>query len=65
MGWLANIFSEWKSNDITDEEAPAPVQGFKVKLTYYMYETFAKSVIGQFFSIIIGITRRLKLLKPY
>ncbi|XP_017018674.1 anaphase-promoting complex subunit 2 [Drosophila kikkawai] len=54
MSWLANIFSEWKAKDcMSEDDAPAPVQSFKVKLTYYMYETFAQSVIGQFFSIII------------
>ncbi|KAH8233030.1 hypothetical protein KR026_003362 [Drosophila bipectinata] len=54
MTWLTNIFTQWKSKDsIQDEEVPASVQSFKVKLTYFMYETFAQSVISQFFSIII------------
>ncbi|EDW57058.1 anaphase-promoting complex subunit 2 [Drosophila sechellia] len=54
MSWLTNIFTEWKSKDsITDIEVPESVKSFKVKLTYFMYETFAQSVIGQFFSIII------------
>ncbi|EDX08477.1 anaphase-promoting complex subunit 2 [Drosophila simulans] len=54
MSWLTNIFTEWKSKDsINDIEVPESVKSFKVKLTYFMYETFAQSVIGQFFSIII------------
>ncbi|EDV56914.1 anaphase-promoting complex subunit 2 [Drosophila erecta] len=54
MSWLTNIFTEWKSKDsIGDIEVPESVKSFKVKLTYFMYETFAQSVIGQFFSIII------------
>ncbi|XP_017013477.2 anaphase-promoting complex subunit 2 [Drosophila takahashii] len=54
MSWLTNIFTEWKSKDsVTDMEVPESVKSFKVKLTYFMYETFAQSVIGQFFSIII------------
>lgn len=54
MSWLTNIFTEWKSKDsISDIEVPESVKSFKVKLTYFMYETFAQSVIGQFFSIII------------
>nr|XP_016926393.1 anaphase-promoting complex subunit 2 [Drosophila suzukii] len=54
MSWLTNIFTEWKSKDsISDAEVPESVKSFKVKLTYFMYETFAQSVIGQFFSIII------------
>jgi len=56
MSWLTNIFTEWKSKDsISDAEVPESVKSFKVKLTYFMYETFAQSVIGQFFSIIIGM----------
>ncbi|KAH8272907.1 hypothetical protein KR018_008589 [Drosophila ironensis] len=54
MSWLNNIFTEWKPKDgPQDSEVPASVQSFKVKLTYFMYETFAQSVISQFFSIII------------
>ncbi|XP_043948396.1 anaphase-promoting complex subunit 2 [Drosophila biarmipes] len=54
MSWLTNIFTEWKCKDsISDSEVPESVKSFKVKLTYFMYETFAQSVIGQFFSIII------------
>ncbi|XP_016992187.1 anaphase-promoting complex subunit 2 [Drosophila rhopaloa] len=54
MSWLTNIFTEWKTKDsISDIEVPESVKSFKVKLTYFMYETFAQSVIGQFFSIII------------
>ncbi|XP_017045172.1 anaphase-promoting complex subunit 2 [Drosophila ficusphila] len=54
MSWLTNIFTEWKSKDsINGQEVPDSVKSFKVKLTYFMYETFAQSVIGQFFSIII------------
>ncbi|KAH8402264.1 hypothetical protein KR009_010883 [Drosophila setifemur] len=54
MSWLTNIFTEWKSKDDNqDVEVPASVQSFKVKLTYFMYETFAQNVISQFFSIII------------
>lgn len=30
------------------------IQSLKVKLTFYVYENFALSVIDQFFSIIIG-----------
>ncbi|XP_017070448.1 anaphase-promoting complex subunit 2 [Drosophila eugracilis] len=54
MPWLRNIFTEWKPKDsISDPEVPDSVKSFEVKLTYFMYETFAQSVIGQFFSIII------------
>lgn len=55
MIWLTSIFTEWKSrDDISQEKIPKSVQAFKVKLTYFMYETFAQNVISQFFSIIIG-----------
>lgn len=55
MTWLTCIFTEWKSkDDISQEKIPKSVQAFKVKLTYFMYETFAQNVISQFFSIIIG-----------
>ncbi|EDW61178.1 anaphase-promoting complex subunit 2 isoform X1 [Drosophila virilis] len=54
MIWLTSIFTEWKSrDDISQEKIPKSVQAFKVKLTYFMYETFAQNVISQFFSIII------------
>ncbi|XP_017147591.2 anaphase-promoting complex subunit 2-like [Drosophila miranda] len=54
MTWLKSIFTDWQNKDSAKElEVPSSVQSFKVKLTYYMYETFAQSVIGQFFSIII------------
>ncbi|EDW09792.1 anaphase-promoting complex subunit 2 [Drosophila mojavensis] len=54
MTWLTSIFTEWKSkDDISQENIPQSVQSFKVKLTYFMYETFAQNVISQFFSIII------------
>ncbi|EDW01938.1 anaphase-promoting complex subunit 2 [Drosophila grimshawi] len=54
MTWLTTIFSECKSkDDISEEKIPKSVQAFKVKLTYFMYETFAQNVISQFFSIII------------
>lgn len=55
MTWLTSIFSEWRSGDeMPEEQIPESVQAFKVKLTYFMYETFAQNVISQFFSIIIG-----------
>ncbi|XP_030370351.1 anaphase-promoting complex subunit 2 [Scaptodrosophila lebanonensis] len=50
MSWLRNIFTGGKQCDINECET---IQGFKVKLTYFMYETFAQSVISRFFSIII------------
>ncbi|TDG41352.1 hypothetical protein AWZ03_012219 [Drosophila navojoa] len=54
MTWLTSIFTEWKSKDgVSQENIPKSVQSFKVKLTYFMYETFAQNVISQFFSIII------------
>ncbi|XP_034109479.1 anaphase-promoting complex subunit 2 [Drosophila nasuta] len=54
MTWLTSIFTEWRSgDDINNEQIPESVQAFKVKLTYFMYETFAQNVISQFFSIII------------
>ncbi|KAH8261259.1 hypothetical protein KR044_006022 [Drosophila immigrans] len=54
MTWLTSIFTEWRSSDdINREEIPETVTAFKVKLTYFMYETFAQNVISQFFSIII------------
>lgn len=54
MAWLVRIFTEWKSNDTSVEKVSEIIQTFKVKLTYFMYENFAQSVISQFFSIIIG-----------
>ncbi|XP_023030784.1 anaphase-promoting complex subunit 2 [Drosophila willistoni] len=52
--WLTNIFKGWIEKDTHDSiKAPASLQSFKVKLTYFMYETFAQNVISQFFSIII------------
>jgi len=55
MTWLTSIFTECKpGNDVSQEPIPETVQAFKVKLTYFMYETFAQNVISQFFSIIIG-----------
>ncbi|ALC42647.1 mr [Drosophila busckii] len=54
MTWLTSIFTAPKSKkDILPEKIPDSVQAFKVKLTYFMYETFAQNVISQFFSIII------------
>ncbi|KAH8413693.1 hypothetical protein KR222_004108 [Zaprionus bogoriensis] len=53
ISWLIRIFTEWKPKDVLQEKDSEFVQTFKVKLTYFMYETFAQSVISQFFSIII------------
>ncbi|KNC22283.1 hypothetical protein FF38_12910 [Lucilia cuprina] len=57
--WLMQIFHTNASDDEMDIDADAGnknsdvIQSLKVKLTFYVYENFALSVIDQFFSIII------------
>ncbi|KAH8403692.1 hypothetical protein KR215_001414 [Drosophila sulfurigaster] len=49
MTWLTSIFTEWRSgDDINNEQIPESVQAFKVKLTYFMYETFAQNLLIAF-----------------
>lgn len=56
LNWLTRIYS--KDGATTpiqeDPETSVVVKDFKVKLGYYLYETYANTIIEQFFNIIIG-----------
>ncbi|XP_065366967.1 anaphase-promoting complex subunit 2 [Calliphora vicina] len=57
--WLMQIFHSSPNDDEMDTDSETGgknadvIQSLKVKLTFYVYENFALSVINQFFSIII------------
>uniref|UniRef100_W8C8Q2 Anaphase-promoting complex subunit 2 n=1 Tax=Ceratitis capitata TaxID=7213 RepID=W8C8Q2_CERCA len=54
ISWLRKVFSPTCLNtSVNDAETTNIVKGFKVKLTYFLYENVALSIIEQFFSIII------------
>ncbi|XP_036332721.1 anaphase-promoting complex subunit 2 isoform X2 [Rhagoletis pomonella] len=51
INWLKKIFSHTHADSHTN--TINFIKGFKVKLTYFLYENVALSIIEQFFSIII------------
>ncbi|XP_053963904.1 anaphase-promoting complex subunit 2 [Anastrepha ludens] len=54
INWLKKIFSYTCTNsEAKDSNTINIIKGFKVKLTYFLYENVALSIIEQFFSIII------------
>ncbi|XP_036224798.2 anaphase-promoting complex subunit 2 isoform X4 [Bactrocera oleae] len=54
INWLRKIFSHICIHSQTPETSTSNIiKGFKVKLTYFLYENLALSIIEQFFSIII------------
>lgn len=55
LNWLTYIYNNG-SLTLTAIGAQKIVDGFKVKLSYYLYETYANTIIEQFFNIIIGKT---------
>lgn len=50
----SNDDNEMDTDIDLDTKNSEVIQSLKVKLTFYVYEHFALSVIDQFFSIIIG-----------
>lgn len=50
----SNDDNEMDTDVELDSKHTDVIQSLKVKLTFYVYENFALSVIDQFFSIIIG-----------
>ncbi|XP_067629026.1 anaphase-promoting complex subunit 2 isoform X2 [Eurosta solidaginis] len=50
INWLRKIFSQDATSDVNTLNI---INGFKVKLTYFLYENVALSITEQFFSIII------------
>ncbi|XP_055920169.1 anaphase-promoting complex subunit 2 [Eupeodes corollae] len=54
LNWLTRIFNRGHLKiDAEDTKIQEVIQDFKVKLTYFLYETYANIIIEQFFSIII------------
>uniref|UniRef100_A0A1A9ZZH8 Anaphase-promoting complex subunit 2 n=1 Tax=Glossina pallidipes TaxID=7398 RepID=A0A1A9ZZH8_GLOPL len=57
--WLRDIFhvdpldESVEKMECADTKTASAIQGLKVKLTFFVYENFALSIIEQFFSIII------------
>lgn len=58
LNWLTHIYN-MGSLHITAAETQKIVNGFKVKLSYYLYETYANTIIDQFFNIIIGKQKKV------
>lgn len=55
LNWLTRIYNHGSLEiSKTDKKTQDGVQVFQVKLTYFLYETYAKTIIEQFFNIIIG-----------
>lgn len=59
--WLMQVFHAKHSNPdemhteaLESGKTSDAIQSLKVKLTFYVYENYALSIIHQFFSIIIG-----------
>jgi len=53
--WLITIFNY--GNRIINEndfKTKSVIDGFKIKLLYFLYENYANIIIDQFFNIIIG-----------
>lgn len=56
--WLDTIVLNWLSqiyDQSTNKQAPKLVDNFRVKLSSFMYEKYASTIIDQFFNIIIGM----------
>ncbi|XP_037945697.1 anaphase-promoting complex subunit 2-like [Teleopsis dalmanni] len=62
LSWLAKTFNKNSLHIDENEKSENFVQCFRVKLTYFLYETFAHSVIEQFFNIIIDFPESIPIL---
>lgn len=56
LNWLTRIYNKG-SLKIPDINTIEFIEDFKIKLSYYLYETYANIIIEQFFNIIIGILK--------
>lgn len=56
LNWLIRIYSKEDAGtpESVNSETSNVVKDFKIKLCYYLYETYANTIIEQFFNIIIG-----------
>ncbi|KAJ6641185.1 Anaphase-promoting complex subunit 2 [Pseudolycoriella hygida] len=53
LNWLARIFVNGNLTESSSENVPKIIADFKVKLGYYLIETYANAIILQFFNIIV------------
>lgn len=55
LSWLTRIFNQGSLKiSANDSQITTTIADFKVKLGYYLFETYANIIIDQFFNIIIG-----------
>lgn len=55
MNWLTRIYNQGSLKiDSQNEPTKSILNEFRVKLEYYLYETYAHIIVDQFFNIIIG-----------
>lgn len=56
LNWLTRIYNQGSSRlDQSRPKAYDVLKDFRVKLEYYLYQTYADNIIEQFFNIIIGM----------
>lgn len=55
LNWLTRIFNQGTLKvSSNDSHITTIIADFKVKLGYYLVETYANTIIEQFFNIIVG-----------
>lgn len=55
LKWLTRIYNQGSLKiEYNKERTREVLKDFRIKLEYYLYETYAHIIIDQFFNIIIG-----------
>lgn len=56
LNWLTRIYDHASSeSDESRERVKTVLREFRVKLEYYLYDTYAHMIIDQFFTVIVGM----------
>lgn len=58
FNWLKRIYHQCdaQSADSAEDRMSKVLREFRVKLEYYLYDTYAHIIIDQFFTVIVGNT---------
>lgn len=60
LNWLTRIYNQGSLKiDAQNARVKDVLKEFRVKLEYYLYETYAHIIIDQFFTVIIGKTPKI------
>lgn len=61
LNWLTRIYNQGSLKiEVHNARVKDVLKEFRVKLEYYLYETYAHIIIDQFFTVIIGTEYLLK-----